>query len=408
MEVAQLGTLKILLREVLASARNSSAAAANAQCAANAATAAVEAVAALRAAMDTQAASTSSTTPATLGPAAPGKAGGSVVQARPSRETPSSRMIREKYAPNGMCGARDRNILTHAANKEGIQQATSPDTGLETGICTSHVAATAAAAITLGDATAPDASAPDVALSEEDLAWSATQTAGGAEDADGAAAAAMANQEKAMAGKTCPCPTCSLTSPCSSQLPSAPRESGVTEAELGPLLAAAMLPVRGELKRLRAILADLRSSLDRDSSNAPNRAVSPLSPPSLPYWPYPEPPPLQHYQRRAAPSQSMSTDPITQQSSPRRRTPLAIAGSGTARGALDSPSSSPAMPWRPGHDAAGGGGERRASVGATANTGGLGEIVSWLMGPTSRLEPDNQGPALSSSPHPPSSLLPAC
>ncbi len=52
MELAQLGAIKILLLEVLASASSTSAAATNAQIAAKAATAAMEAVVTLRATMD--------------------------------------------------------------------------------------------------------------------------------------------------------------------------------------------------------------------------------------------------------------------------------------------------------------------------------------------------------------------
>ena len=356
MELAQLGALKTLLREVLASARNSSAAAANAQCAANAATAAVEAVAALRKAIDTllQAAPPSAATAA----AAPGtairyKAGGG---SRPhsSCERPLSRLTREEGAPDRQCRAEDWGkhdsvfVTTHLLSL----QATSLGAGSSTGFSAASKTTLSAPGIVPGDASV---TVSDNCWGDDVLASAATFTGAEAQqdfpgqNANGSQnASALANLDRSEAiaeetGLAVRLESARL-SPNSSWLDAGPKESGATEAELGLLLAAAMRPVRGELKRLRAVMFDVRSCLDRDHVcfSALARSASPPPPRSLLHWPYAKPSPLQHYRRRAA-AQPTTADPINLQSPHRRRIRLAGGGGGAALLGR-APCHSPSMP----------------------------------------------------------------
>ena len=311
MELTQLGALKTLLREVLASSRNSSAAAANAQCAANAATAAVEAVAALRRAMDTQLQAAPSPASAATSAAASGSAipsGKTVGESRPgpahsSCERPLSRLTRREE------GAHDRSCTAEGWGKNDSfrvtthllsLQATSLEAGSSNGFSTASTTAVSAPVTMLasGDASAPDTSSGEDVLAARDLAWAATLAGADAkqdppsgQSANGAQAArALAVQDRPGAmpediGLT-GCSTSARLSPNSFRLDAAPRVSGRVEAELGLLMAAAMQPTRGEPKRLWAVstLLDVRSSFHRDhvSSSAVAHYASPTPPPSLP------------------------------------------------------------------------------------------------------------------------------
>ena len=278
MELTQLGALKTLLREVLASSRNSSAAAANAQCAANAATAAVEAVAALRRAMDTQLQAAPSSAFAATSAAASGTAflsktvGESLARpgpAHPSWKKPLSQLTRDKEAPDQLCRAegwgKNDSVLvtTHLLSLH----ATSLEAGSSTGFSAESTTAVSAPVTMLGGA-----SAPDTFSGEDLLAWSATLAGADAkqdppscQNANGTQAArdlAVQDRSEAMPediGLT-GCPASARLSPNLSGLDAGQRESGSTE--LGLLFAAAKRPIRGELERLRAVssLFDVRSS----------------------------------------------------------------------------------------------------------------------------------------------------
>ncbi len=135
--------------------------------------------------------------------------------------------------------------------------------------------------------------------------------------------------------ETGPCPTCTLFNSDSDLLLARASEInvGVTVEELDLLLAAAMRPVRGELKRLRAAMVDIRVDLGNNiscSSAPPTSALPGLHQllMSLPCWPYSEPPPLHHNLQRAA-TQVASAYQISPQSSPRRRIRLATVGEST-------------------------------------------------------------------------------
>lgn len=388
-----MGALKTLLLEVLASARSTSAAANNAQLAANAATAAMEAVVTLRANMDSALEAVKSGAAAAAAEAvsaALGKGGGAAESAHLSCERTSSRPTREKEAPN----ANGIRMMKSGGGSDSLgatlaHLVTSLEPG--SGIRSTSAAAEAAANITLGDRIVPD------------FFW-------GEKNADGAI---VRDKSEAIIEETSPCPPCTLLTPGlltpgSSRLHACPSECGVTDAQLATLLAAAMRPVRGELKRLRAAMFDVRSGQGSNiaCSSAPPSYSAERTSMSLPYWPYPDPPPMQHYRRRrraAAQIQVGAPDQISPPSSARRRIRLTAAGRSTEREARGSKYSSPVMN-RTRHDA-GGGGSLLNSAGSVASAGG--GFVSWLMGPARRLEPDDQGPAASPSPYPPSSLLPA-
>ena len=350
MELAQLGALKTLLREVLASARNSSAAAANAQCAANAATAAVEAVAALRKAMDTVLHATPPSAAAAA--AVPGnasairsKAGG---ESRPAhwsceRPLPSLRRAWDEGTPDRFCTAEGwgKNDSVRVTSHLLSLQATSLEAGSSTGF---------SAASTTTDV----------------LAWAAPLTGAEAKQisrghhANGAQASGAlviqdrpeAMAEAAETGLAVRLESARLL-PNSSRLDAGPRESGSTEA-----LAAAMLPVQGGLRRSRDNSTFVaRSSLHRDHVFSFDLVRSASPPPtlSLPYRPYTKPSPLQRCQRRTA-TQPTTADPIGPQIPHRRRIRLAAASGGASRLAR-APCHSPSTPG-----AAGGQGVQAAAA----------------------------------------------
>jgi hypothetical protein len=409
-----LGALKTLLLEVLALARSTSAAATNAQIAANAATAAMEAVVTLRATIDSalEAATTGAAAAAAAAvSAALGNAGGATAPLhRPCERTPSH-LTREQGIPDGLRMKKcwRGNGPPCATLHRPSCSASSIETASEIRIRSSSTA-TGAGAGAAGTSFAMEAAAAQITIENElppkpiwrenGTSWTMLQYAEAGKFEDTAAVGAHQEVSEAIIEETGPCPTCTLLNSGSDLLHARPRkiqagvQAGVTVEELDTLLAAAMRPVRGELKRLRAAMVDVRLGLGNNSacSSAPPTSALQQLPMSLPYWPYPEPPPLQHNLQRAA-AQVASADQISPLSSPRRRIRLATVGGSTreARGSQYSSRSVSAgsSTWRNSAGSPGGG------------------LVSWLMGPTRRYEPDDQIHSTSPTSQLPPSLLPA-
>ena len=149
---------------------------------------------------------------------------------------------------------------------------------------------------------------------------------------------------------------------------------------LGSLLDSAMHPVRLELERLRAIMIDVRGGLNSSRSTAPP-----------PHMPLPHSPHFHATTLQPAAATAIAISATsTPRDSPRRRLRLV----GKARNPGATPYSTRTGSHLPG-DAGGG-----------VEVNGIG-LISWLMGPGRRLEPSDPGPAVPTQIHPPPSLLPA-